>query len=517
MIKLRMVVTVLLVVVFFVVGGCRRDNSESQGEASVDPAVIFDTFMKEIDTLESAAAIERMKELIADDEYAVIKSAIAERLISLVLQENSLMAAQNAYLRLAADDEVVARAGFGQLLQASTTTNVADVAGWYEKILLSQVSGQMKAHTWTLLVRSQADSGTIMPLVERLDEIIALPENSFSHNVVATVARQGLAMNDFSGLKALSDAVNNKAPSRDDLILLMLVTEGEVLLQQGMLAETKTFLDKNSDRLDDGMTKSIASKLLRACFVSENSAIAERLVATSLLNGEKYPQTRNAIARLWISNAVDIKDPKAFSKRINEAMVGGYSQAHLVSVFRDGFYMVMTSGDSDSQASCMELAKKMNNSDELSDSAKQSVSLLLLDGAFYRDDFKAAYELVKKGIPEYDEKWHIEMIDKIGAHLALQENRPEDAISLFRKHMERVDAWTEPVVNPTNGARMTREAVLGFNEKRIGDIYSGMDGHAEDSAAAYLRARDWYQKAIDSSNPDSIEYTLAVEELKLVP
>ncbi len=83
--------------------------------------------------------------------------------------------------------------------------------------------------------------------------------------------------------------------------------------------------------------------------------------------------------------------------------------------------------------------------------------------------------------------------------------------------MERVNAWTDPVINPTNGARMTREAVLGFNEKRIGDIYNGMEGHADDAQAAYLRARDWYTKAIASFEEGSIEYKLAVEELSMVP
>jgi len=521
MIKLRMVVTVLLVVVFFVVGGCRRNNVESesqlQSEEAVDPAEVLDTLMKEIDALDGVVAIEHMKNLVADEEYTMFKSTIAERLIGAILQENSLIEAQNAYLKLATDDEVVARAGYRQVLQATTTTNVADVTAWYEKILLSPVFGQMKVHTWILLVQSQADSGTIMPLVERLDEIIALPENSLSHDVIASIARQGLAMKDFSGLKALSDAVSSKVADRDDLMLLMLVTEGDILLQKGMLAEAKIFLDKNSDRLDDAKTKSISLKLLRACLATKNGTIAESLVATSLLKGDENPQTRNAIARLWVKNAVDIKSPKEFSKRINEAMAGGCSQAHFMSVFRNGFYMVMTSGDSAVQASCMALAKKMNESDEISDSEKQSMSLLLLDGAFYRNDFLEAYELVKTGVPGYDEKWHIEMLDKVGAHLALQENRFEDAIVLFRKHMKRVEAWTEPVVNPTNGARMTREAVLGFNEKRIGDIYKGMDGHAEDSTAAYLRARDWYQKALDSVESDSIEYKLATQELKLVP
>ncbi|MBT3192802.1 MAG: hypothetical protein HN341_09635 [Verrucomicrobia bacterium] len=109
------------------------------------------------------------------------------------------------------------------------------------------------------------------------------------------------------------------------------------------------------------------------------------------------------------------------------------------------------------------------------------------------------------------------MKDKVGAHLALQEGRPSDAIELFRKHMVRVAAWEAPVVNPENGAKMTREAVLGFNEKRLGDIYIGMDGHAADAGAAYARARDWYQKALADLEPGTIEFKSATDELSRVP
>ncbi len=523
MMKMRLVAMVLLVVGFGVVGGCGRGTSESkpdvepQEDVVVDQQVVLESLMKEIDALDGGAAIERMKEIVADKEYAMLKPSIAERLISTILQENDLMAAQDAYLKLAAEDEVIAKAGYGQLLQASTTTNAVDVTGWYEKILLAPVSGSMKAHTWTLVVRSQADAETIMPLVERLDEIVALPENPQSHNVLVAITRHGVAISDFAGLKALTDAVISSVPERSDLVLLMLVTEGDVLLKQGMLAEVETFLVKNGDKLDDGMTKAMVLKLIRASMAKKDDAMAERLAVASLANGEMKPQTRNAVARTWIQNATDIKNPEAFSKRINAALAGGYPQSQLASVFRDGFYMVMTSGNSEIQKSCMDLAQKMYGSNEMSDSARQSIALLLLDGAFYRNDFRAAYELVKGGIPGYDETWHVEMSDKVGAHLALQEKRPADAIALFRKHMERVDGWTEPVINPVNGARMTREAVLGFNEKRIGDIYNGMEGHAEDAKNAYLRSRDWYQKAIAASKEGSIEYKLAVEELEMVP
>ena len=125
--------------------------------------------------------------------------------------------------------------------------------------------------------------------------------------------------------------------------------------------------------------------------------------------------------------------------------------------------------------------------------------------------------LLEKGITGHDEHWHSELKDKVGAHLALAEGRHEDAIKLFRVHMARVEVWEQPVVNPEDQTKMTKEAVLGFNEKRIGDIYSEMGSRSEDAKAAYARARGWYQMALSKLEPDSAEHATATAELALVP
>jgi len=518
--RLQTLVIVVLAVGIGLGSGCRKRNDTESSTETADQITI-DQILSDIDSVKKTeghdAAVALMKDMIKSDDYHFFKVNIAEMLINECLEEDNVVVAQNVYLQMAAADESIARSGFTIVARASTTTNVADIIDWYEKILVAPVSPAMKSHTWMMLVKAHAGDESLNVLLDRLDEILELSGSGASAGVLNSMVSVGLGMPDYDGLELLIAAVRERAADRQDLMQLMLVTEGNVLLQQGNLKGAEEFIAANAAEMGDVAVRKMSLELLKRCIQEKNSAVAEALVASIYAAGGEYPTARNAVAALWIRNAVDDKNPEIFLNRVNKAIDLGCDAASLLSGFRQGFYMVMMSGNSDLQKKCIALNEKLNAVAGLSDSLHESLLLLSLDGAFYRNDFKYAYKIIENGIPGHDEEWHIEMKDKVGAHLALQEGRKSDAIELFRKHMARVEAWAEPVMNPTNGAMMTREAVLGFNEKRIGDIYAGMEGHTEDAKAAYSRARDWYNKAIAAAKPGSIEQKIAKEELALVP
>ena len=72
------------------------------------------------------------------------------------------------------------------------------------------------------------------------------------------------------------------------------------------------------------------------------------------------------------------------------------------------------------------------------------------------------------------------------------------------------------MVNPATGEPANKNAVLGLNEKRIGDILARM-GKADTAATAYKRARERYQQALAELDPDSIGWREARQELEAVP
>ncbi len=511
--KQWMIVVVAVALGFAMLTGCKRKACEPELSSE-------EQLQNEISDVKlksgHQAAILHIKSLLADAEQVENKASLVAWLFDEYLAEDLIDVVQDAYLSLAADDDEIARLGFSKLMQASMSTNAAVTVAWYEKILAAPVPSKIKAYIWRIRGKTYADAGTIAPVVDRLNEIFELsPELNLS--VVTSITQAGLAINDYAGLDALLKALRSRGDARADLTSLLLSVEVDMLLQQKNLKEAASFLIDNAVALGDSALSVRAVKVVVAAVKGDAQDVAVRMVAAAYAGGDERPRTRDRVATRWIRIAEAAGQRDAFLMRVNEALDAGIPASDLHAEFNHGFHMIMMSKDSELQKRCLGVLDRFMAAKDLREGQLGALALLQLDGAFYCKDFKRACEVIEAGVPGYDEKWHEEILDKVKAHLALQEGRKDDAITLFRKHMARVEVWDTSVINPENGAKMTKEAVLGFNEKRIGDIYAGMEGRSKDASAAYARARDWYQTALANLKPDSIEYESAASELAEVP
>ena len=106
--------------------------------------------------------------------------------------------------------------------------------------------------------------------------------------------------------------------------------------------------------------------------------------------------------------------------------------------------------------------------------------------------------------------------NKLGAHLAIEEGRTDDAVAMFRDFMKHVETWTDATVDPSTGIAHTREMSLGFNAKRIGNIYRDA-GRAEEAAKAYAEARDYFDQAMKGTEEGSKEAAYIEKEMAELP
>lgn len=143
------------------------------------------------------------------------------------------------------------------------------------------------------------------------------------------------------------------------------------------------------------------------------------------------------------------------------------------------------------------------------ENSRSSIETILLDYAFLLEDYDSAIAILERKIAGYDDAWHAMALAKVKAHKALAEGKPLDAIREFRAFMASVPE--EDTSDPSTGVVHTREMILGRNAARIGDIYASIPD-AENAAAAYAEARDYFGKAIEkASDPESVE--IAKKEL----
>ena len=506
-----------------VVMGCNRGGCGCKRSVDVEVPEVsaLDELRIEIADLKIEqgrdAAIARMKELLKDPAKAEFKPNLVEWLLDELLREDAIGVVQDAFLEVAVGDDQVAAAGFGRVLTASTTTNVADVVVWYDKVLASGITDEAKAYVWPLRARAYIDSGTLDSVAFRVGEIVALEPPHLGVRALQGITGEGMRNRDYAGLSAIVAATREAAPDRADLVELLLGVEADVLLGQGDLPAVETLLLKSAESMGDAAVAGRTVSLVKMATDTGAADLAERVIKWVVASAEVRPRTRDKVMTKWIGMVSAGQKPGAFLDRVRQALSVGCPPGQVLVPFRNGFYAIMATRNKQHQDASLALADQFRDSEDVSASLGQSVGLMLLDGAFYMNDFRRAYEIVDAGIPGHDEAWHVEIKDKVGAHLALQEGRPEDAIALFRRHMDRVLAWEAPVTNPETGTSMIKEAVMGFNEKRIGDIYAAMPGRGEDAQAAYARARDWYTKALEVLEPDSREYKDAAAEMAQVP
>jgi tetratricopeptide (TPR) repeat protein len=501
--------------------GCGRKDAEVPEGAGVAEVSRAETLRSELDALKlkngSDAVIVQMRALLKSPEEGDVKADVTSWLLDEYLTEGTLSDAQDAYLILAAEDADVARMGFRKISSASVSTNTADTVVWYEKILAAPVEDEMKAFVWKSRISLYGDAGSITPVVERLDEILAFENAELSRSVCQGIVGVAWGLKDYEGIAALLKATREQNAEDSVWEQFALTIEADVLYDKGQLVELDAFLLKHAALLGDSALCRRSEKLLVAAAKQGADAIVTRVVQSALADGAEFPQTLARIGQQWVQMAVSAKDSSAFLDRTEQILKTDFPVSRLVSLLHDGYYAVMQTRNAALQSRASAIVDSVCSKEGLSDSVKQSLGLMLLDGAFYVKDFRRALEILELGIAGHDEAWHIEIKDKVGAHLALEEGRHEDAISLFRKHISRIEKWDAPVINPANQNKMIKEAVLGFNEKRIGDIYAEMGSRAADSQAAYARAREWYQKALTELEPDSPEHKVATAELAEVP
>jgi len=517
----RMMVPVCVVAVLLT--GCGRERGEEVEDAGEAVQLLLDSCHAEISSLQEthgdAVAVARMREMLAQPAYGEIRAAIFQLLLDNLLATGDLAGAQAEYLAFSEEDEDLAMAGFRPVMQASMEgEDPQERVGWLERVLSAgYLPVPLRTAAWQLRMEAYAQSGSVDEAVGRVAEIMDSDVAAAARDVFSSAFSQGMRIGDYAGVESLLAAVAARAEADADLVKFVHLARGELMLAQDMPEEAwDHYLEQAADIGDLELSRRLVA-VLKDTQRLERHELAARVVETAYQRGDALPLTRDAAASWAIRAAVDSGKVHELVDATQAALARGANVARFYHAFSRGCYPAMHKATEAEHAAIMDLLRRMSRTPGLNESMLGMMATARLDGAFFAGDFKQALAILNEGVPGFDEKWHEELRDKVGAHIALQEERYDDAVALFQRHIARVLAWENPVVNPESGLQVIKEVVIGFNEKRIGDIWSGVPGREADAAAAYVRARQWYQDALGILKADSPEYAQAAAELAAVP
>ena len=524
MMKRTVMAMVLVGAVAVLLAGCRRDREETVTEVPEEAMqLLLEASMAEVSSIQEtqggAAAAVRLREMLSQPGYNNIRGPIVQRLLETLLAAGDAEGVLAAYLELAAADAPIAEAGFQTVIQASMQGDDPQVRAARVDRLIATASLPLPLRTaaWQSRMELYAQAGSVAGVADRVGEIMAGDMASAARTVFATAVSQGMQIADYAGVQALLAAVEARSLWNADLDLFVKLARGELMLAQDKPEAAWALYLALADVIGDSELSRRLPAVLKAAKRLELPELSARTIETAYQRGDVFPLTRDAAAVWAVREAADGGKVDALLAATQTALERGAKVSRFYHGFSRGFYAMIQKATAEERTAITDLLQRISQAPAVEEAILGMIASARLDVAFFAQDFKAALAIVEAGVPGFDEKWHEELRDKVSAHIAQQEGRHEDAVALYRKHMARVSAWEQPVINPENNQQMIKEVVLGFNEKRIGDIWSAVPGREGDAAAAYARAREWYGKALEILEKDSPEHAEAVAELARVP
>lgn len=464
------------------------------------------------------AILARLKVAMDEAPLAPMQDRLFVWWLAQKVERGDIEDARAAYLKVMREKPQHALMAFNVIPAFYDRTSQPEaLLDWLDELADLTTDTDLLTRTWDALLRVYASQAQFDVVAARVPELLdSVPDDVQRHRLLQQVVRSAIRAKRFDAAHAVLDAVREQAPLSDELAQFITMASVDLLLAQEHTDEAAHVLWEAADTVPDTALAAPFRRLMRARLDSGDDEAVARLVRRAINDLGDKRTSRDVLLSVWVRAAGTSGDHREFLSRLERSLDAKVDLGRLLGAFEEGFYAIMSVGTPALQQDCITLLDRMRAVPYDRDTVLARLALLRLDAAFYRKDFGTALKVIHKGVPGYDDAWHEVLSNKISAHLALQEGRHEDAIRHFRAHMETVSDWEDPERDPETGLMMVKEAVLGYNEKRIGDIYASIDRH-DKAKAAYQAARDWYEKALQEVDADSEEYKGYRQELAAVP
>lgn len=469
-----------------------------------EPNPLFDLFYKVDDLLtagDTEAATDMIIGALDDAQYAKYRTDLATVVQRFLLYTKQDTKARELFLETVRTEPETARPGFELIY--SYYRNMDDPASalaWARELLEQPLPDDMKRQATGWLLNGLLDAGDEDGFFAELPRL-----NDYEPDQACAVASE-MCKSAYNREKydllareiaAFREAPYGKEPAMERTILLY---DKLTKAAQGDWSGVESDFAQVLSTLDETDLRFLLRRVLSTARQQSHADVADRL-AESVLRSEAckgYDNLRSIAAREWVSLGVE-SDPASLPDRAAALRALGLPANVVLSTISRHFYTILDN---------LPIVRRIIvEFDELrplleDDSRRNSLDSLMLDAAFVTEDYARALKVVEEGIPDRDETWHAMTRTKLGAHIALQKGDVDEAVRNFRAFMDIVAQSTETTTDPTSNVIHTPESILGFNAKRIGDIYSGA-GRAEEAAKAYAEARDYYVKALARAKGES--------------
>lgn len=493
-------------------------QQECAGQApGADICSQFNALCQEADRLtmegNTNAAISFLKELF--DGVSYCRFAAFDRLLNATIAGGNFEDAKACYLGAAEQDKDMARTGYSILRRHYQDRNDPDgEIAWAQALVKADLPPDilLDAHAW--FVSASCGKGDYGKALEILPECLRRFDGNSVRGIFAGPIGDMIAAGKTGPAGKMLDEIERQADKHPELMLMAAMERTVMLWKMNKLADAERNFEATAGILPDSEIKTL---LARIGAQSANPETAEALgriheyVAGNLKGKEG---ARQFAARSLLASARKSGRDGGIPGRFALLLKGDLPQETLLNLYSMYFYDVAASGNRDGLRSMLAsgniLFARLDKPED-----KRAVKIYELDGLFIMDDFEAALKLVEENRAIWEKDWAAMAENKVRAHLALQKSSLEtgkkqkqlrqEAARRFCENLKYIAKQDDAGLEPVSDLIYTREMLMGFNLKRIGDILQSI-GDDAGAAAAFKEAADFYGQALAEADPDTREH-----------
>ncbi len=496
--------------------GCGRKQAKPEGAQAAAPEPL-----PAVERI-SAAAFQALEAGDTDRALAILETGMGEvtepvekgRLftmqVSLFLNQNRLEEAQSRYLKAVAapSEQALAAQSLGVIENYLTQQpdGHSNVLVWCDRLEQAGLPEEMRTpvlqNRFTALL-SLGQLDLALALIKSRGW--ALPDEG-TLGMASRLVQTALAGGQIETVDATISLLEGKGASRPGMLALAASSRIEAALARGDFPKAQSLLFERASVFDDGATAGLLDKLARSALAAGKADAADAAVEKALAAFADRPGTRSRAARWWIVRARDAGDLAMGVDRLEKLDGMGLPVEALVGGVNTLSQMVLPPSTPPAAAArlsayCAALKGRATEEADLA-----LLAGVQLDAGFRLEDYAGLVKVLEAGVPGHDKAWHETMINKVKAHLDLKEGRIDDAVGRFRAFMASIEGQEDQNHrDPLTDERVTKEMILGYNARRIGDIYT-QAGRKDEAAKAYAEAKGLYEKALKGFAQGDPEY-----------
>lgn len=518
------IIVVVLIVLVIVVVRNRRSREEIPPDGKppvedVEPDTAQAFFEKVNETLQAGdtnGVIDQLTAAYEAGRYDEATPRVLGGLISVLVNAGRVGEAEAKFIEAAGKDPATIRNALGMIYgHKFRSGDTAATFEWTKQLVeldLPEGSGE-RVFAWHLDACYRF--GQRKRVRDLVPQCIEKYSPTQSANILKYVVNGLIGQKKFDSARGLITMIAEGGKTIPELGKLARVLSVNMALESGQWEDITDLLMKSAKEIDDRDLRQLFSRLCTKALAEDRSDIIDQLCDYLLTAHKDKPDTAREAARQWVAllkkydKADDIPARFALLKKV------GVTDDVRVKLYRDEFYYVLGKAKPEGIKAMVTLGNELNDTLAEGDE-KDRHRVMLVDGCFMIEDYEGALVLLEAGINGRDAQW-VEMAkDKVQAHLALKRGDVDTAVKFFRKFMGYVSTWDSAEVDPSTGIRHTKEMTLGYNAKRIGNIYKDA-GRAPEAGTAYLEARKYYEKALEEAAEGSKARELIKTELASLP